>query len=281
MLRLSLGFCFLALLVACAPTRVAKPSNALEKPRIVSLVPSFTEDLFAIGAGSEVVGVSAFSDTPTAARALPRVSDFSSVDVEKIVALRPTVVVGIPSLARLVQPLRRVGIDVRLLGDDNFDDIYRVISVLGAASERTTQAGHLIARLRDQTRRLHARTRTFSHHPSVFVVLGTGPIWTAGAGSYVGRLIALAGGRDAAEDLRTPWGEYSAEALVRAQPDAIVAGSESHLKSVLNREPWRSLRAVREHHVYLLRDSDLLFRPGPRYNEGLLWLIQHLTPLSR
>lgn len=284
MLRTLLALSLAALLVACARTPTPSqpaPGDRGGTPRIISLVPSFTEDLFAIGAGPDVVGVSKFSDTPAAARRLPRVSDFSSVDVERIVALHPSAVVAIPSLARLLTPLQRAGIDVQLIDDDKYHDIFRDITLLGSVSGHSAQAAHLIAALKAQTQRLHARTLHFKRHPSVFIALGSTPIWTAGSNSYIGRLIALAGGRNAAEDLRQPWGEYSAEALVRKQPDVIIAGDETHLAADFNREPWRSLRAVREHHIYFLRDSDLLFRPGPRYNEGLLWLIQRLTPLAR
>ncbi|HEV7178443.1 MAG TPA: hypothetical protein VGN11_01125, partial [Candidatus Baltobacteraceae bacterium] len=71
------------------------------------------------------------------------------------------------------------------------------------------------------------------------------------------------------------------EALLRAQPDVIVTDPSTGLRNVLQNEPWRSLRAVQQHHVYMISPADVLERPGPRYNEGLAWLIERLAPLAR
>jgi ABC-type Fe3+-hydroxamate transport system substrate-binding protein len=92
-------------------------------------------------------------------------------------------------------------------------------------------------------------------------------------------LIQLAGGTNAAGDLHAPYGEYSAEALLRHQPDILLADPATRLASSLDREPWRSLRAVQLHRLYEL-DPDVIVRPGPNYNEGLQWLVERLTPLA-
>jgi iron complex transport system substrate-binding protein len=259
-------------LVAVSP---AAPQSA----RIVALVPSLVEDLFAIGAGPQVVGVSVYSDI-AAAKRLPVVADFSSVDAEKIVALRPDAVLGIPAQARLVEPLKRAGIHVLLLSDDGYDDIFTNLLAAGSVSGHKREAEAVVAQLANQTKEIHDLTRGFKRTPSVFVVLGSGPIWTVGPRSYIATLIALAGGRNAASDLDVAYGQYSAEALLRAQPDAIVTDPSVHLDAVLDREPWRSLRAVTLHHVFTVDPAAILERPGPRYNEGLRWLVARLTPLA-
>jgi iron complex transport system substrate-binding protein len=242
-------------------------------------MPSLVEDLFAIGAGSQVAGVSAFSDID-GANNLPVVADSSSVDTEKIVALHPDVVLGIPAQARLVEPLKRTGIDVVLLADDSYDDIFTNLRAAGAITGHRHEADALVARLLRETNEIRMRTRGFKRTPSVFVVLGSGPIWTVGPRSYIATLIALAGGRDAAADLGVAYGEYSAEALLRAQPDAIVTDPSVHLDAILGQEPWRSLKAVTFHHVFTVNPAAILERPGPRYNEGLRWLVDRLTPLA-
>jgi iron complex transport system substrate-binding protein len=252
-------------------------------PRLVTLMPAMGDDLFAIGAGPQVVGISRFTEDNPAAKNIPLVGDFQSVDVEKIVALHPDVVIGDPSQATLVAPLRRAGIRVVLLKDDSYQDIFANLRTLGDLSGRRLQADAVIARLEQETSQLRARAARFAYHPRVFFALGTGPIWTAGPGSYLATLLAFAGARNAAVDLHEPWAQYSEEALLRAQPDAIVADYETPLRSVLEHEPWRSLRAVHEGHVFLVVDrriDDALFRPGPNYNEGLRWLIERLSPLS-
>jgi iron complex transport system substrate-binding protein len=114
--------------------------------------------------------------------------------------------------------------------------------------------------------------------PRVFVALGVAPIFTVGDRSYIAHLLSLAGARNAASDLHAAYGRYSAEALIAAQPDAIVTDAGSNIASVLGRAPWNALRAVREHRVYVLADADLLERPGPRFTAGLQWLIERLHP---
>jgi ABC-type Fe3+-hydroxamate transport system substrate-binding protein len=98
------------------------------------------------------------------------------------------------------------------------------------------------------------------------------PIFTVGDGSYIAKLIELAGGRNAAR-LPAAYGSYSAEALLAVQPDVLVVDSTVQLQSVLDRPPWNALRAVREHRIAYLPDPAILERPGPRYNDGLAWLI--------
>lgn len=250
------------------------PSGA----RVVALVPSFVDDLYAIGAGSQVVAVSEFTDVPQA-KALPRVADFNDVNAEAIVALHPSVVLGIPAQARLTAPLRRAGIRVVLLDDDTYEQIFSNLKAVGALTGREREAAAVVARLQRETERLRRRSARFTRRPSVFVVLGSGPIWTAGSGSYITQLIALAGGTNAASDLRAPYGEYSAEALLRAQPDMLVTDPPTHLGAVLGEEPWRSLHAVRLGRVYSV-NADVIERPGPNYNAGVRWLQEHLEPLA-
>jgi ABC-type Fe3+-hydroxamate transport system substrate-binding protein len=270
-----------ALLCACAAHSTAgnpESSNPGAGRRLVTLVPSFADDVYAIGAGSQLVGVSAFTDSPQAKK-LPRVADSSSVDAEAILTLRPSAVIGIPAQARLIEPLRRVGIRVVLLPDDAYESIFENLQRIGVLTGRSREAGAVVARLKRETALLHARTKSYVRRPSVFVVLGSGPIWTAGSDSYITTLIVLAGGTNAASDLHAAYGQYSAEALLRRQPDVLVADAATHLDAELDREPWRSLRAVRLHRVYAV-DPDLIERPGPSYNEGLRWLVDHLAPLA-
>ena len=241
-------------------------------------MPSLTEDLFAIGAGPQVVAVDKFSTDVPGAKNLPGVADFSSIDSERIIQLHPDLVVAIPAQSRLLQPLRHAGIDVALLRDDSFNDIFSDIETLGVKSGHEVQARKLASALRERTAQLR-RTAHFAHSPSVFVVLDTSPIYTAGRSSYIATLIRFAGGRNAADNLPVAYAPYSAEALLRAQPDAIVTDPSTGLDAALRSEPWRSLRAVQLHHMYVVSPGAILERPGPSYNEGLLWLIQRLKTL--
>lgn len=266
-----------AVIPACASSN-APPANA--RPRIVSLIPSLTEDLCAIGAAKQLVGVSQFSTGISCAKGLPEVNDASSVDAEKIVALHPGLIVGIPSQARAVSPLQRAGLKVSLLADDSYADVFEDIRQLGSLSGHQTEARALIANLRAQTKKLQA-SEHFARHPSVFVVLQTAPIWTVGPRSFISSLISLAGGRNAVASLPQTYAQFSGEALLRLQPDALLAARDAQLEQAVGREPWRSLRAVRDGRLLIAPDPDVLYRPGPRYNQALSWLIERLRPIAR
>jgi iron complex transport system substrate-binding protein len=259
-----------------APALAAAPAQ-----RVVSLVPSLTEDLFAIGAGPHVVAVSDYTDYPAEAKRLPVVGSAISVATERIVALHPDLVIGIPSQAQLVADLRRAGVRVVLVADDSFDDIFLDLRVLGDLTGRRAAADALAVRLRRRTAALQQSAVRRGVAPSVFVVLGDAPIYTVGRGSYIARLIELAGGRNAANDLHQPYGIYSAEALVAKQPQVLIAGGEVRLAASLGRSPWNALRAVASHRLYSVPDRIALYRPGPRYTDGLAWLIATLDRAVR
>jgi iron complex transport system substrate-binding protein len=269
------AFALVAVLAASACASAAPAHTDLPR-RIVSLMPSLTEDLFAIGAGPAVVGVSAYTDYPPAAATLPVVADVASADAERIVELHPDVVVGIPAQSAPAADVRRAGIRTVLLRDDGFEDIFRDIDALGLLTGRVDDARALGDRLRARTTALMHTVRKRANPPRVFVVLGIAPIYTVGERSFVGKLIALAGGANAAR-MTDAYGAYSSEALVAMQPDVLVADPTVQLQSVLDRPPWNALRAVREHRVAYLPDPAILERPGPRYNDGLAWLIAILN----
>lgn len=274
----------LALLLAAGTAACAMPHRSdvpAARRRIVALMPSFVEDLVAIGAGRQIVGVAAGTGNVAAVRYVERVADFASVDVERIVALHPDAVVAIPAQARFLGPLRRTGIAVVILPDATYDEIFSDLVRLGTLSGHESAARREIASLRAQTARIRAREPRTGSSPSVFVVLGAQPIWTVGDGSYIAALLALAGGRNAVGSLAGDYGEFSAEALLRLQPDAIVTDPSVQLNGVIGREPWRSLRAVREGHVFVIPDASLLERPGPRYVAGLAWLVKSFATLRR
>ncbi|HEY0380597.1 MAG TPA: helical backbone metal receptor [Candidatus Elarobacter sp.] len=259
-------------LASCAHGAHAEGSPSPPQ-RIVSLVPSMTEDLFAVGAGDRVVGVSSYTDYPPRAKRLPVVATFASVATERIVALHADLAIGIDSQDRLAGDLRRAGIPVLLLHDDTYDDIFRNLVTIGATTGHRAEANAIVNRLHARTAGLVRSVKRRVRRPNVFVVLGVAPVFTVGKGSYIATLIEMAGGRNAAADVNAPYARYSAEALVARQPDALVVDPSVRLSDVLAQPPWNALRAVKQHHVYTLPDAAILERPGPRYNDGLQWLI--------
>lgn len=271
-------------LAACAGGATSSRTGvAVKHPvhRIVALVPSITEDLFAVGAGDQVVGVSSYTDFPPPAKRLPVVATFASIATERIVALHADLALGIDAQDRLAGDVRRAGIPVVLLHDDAYDDIFRNLVAIGTLTDRGAAAHALVDRLRARTRALVRSVKPRARKPAVFVVLGTAPVFTVGKGSYIATLIEMAGGRNASADVGAPYARYSAEALVARQPDVLVVDPSVRLSDVIGAPPWNALRAVKEHRVYTLPDPAILERPGPRYNDGLAWLIHVVAQVAR
>lgn len=241
-------------------------------------MPSLTEDLCAIGAGKNLVGVSAYSED-TCAKSVPQVNNFASIDSERVIRLHPDAIVAIPAQRQMTSAVRAAGVRTYFLSDASYGDLFGDIETLGKISGREKRAHALVASLRERTAHLRA-TERYRRSPSVFFVEQALPLWTAGPQSYIATLISLAGGHIATQSLDRAYAQYSTEALARLDPDAIVATGDARLDAVLSREPWRSLRAVREHHVFILQNGSLIVRPGPRYNEGLSWLIARLRLLA-
>ena len=271
-----------AILATCACLTGAQRAGCgvvrrARSPRIVSLIPALTEDLFAIGAGPDVVAVSAVhrlsgrrpTHLPESSHPL-RLGGHGAHREASI----PIIVIGIPAQARLVADLVRAGVRVELIDDESYEQIFTSLARVGTLTGHEREARSLAARLRARTAELTRRIP--ADRPSTFVVLETNPIVTTGDGSYIARLISLAGGVNAAGHLSEAYPRYSAEALLARAPDAIVADRLCGLQNVLGTPPWNALGAVRDGRVYILGDADILERPGPRYNEGLAWLIARL-----
>ena len=255
-------------------------ASLLAPHRIVSLLPSFTEDICALGLQAQLVAVSAYSRDVPCAKGLPRIGDYQSVDNERIVALHADLVIGLPSQEELIAPLHALGIRTVLLHDESYRDIFSDITRIGAAAGVPQRAARLVSDLRRQAAALHARTRSFRTHPRVFVTLSVEPIWTVGPQSYIARMIELAGGRLAVTKLAQPYAMFSPERLLAARPEVIVATRDSGIGSVLAKAPWRDLPAVRLHHILIPPNDDILVHPSPRFIEGLRWLIHQLQPIA-
>ncbi|MEA2784105.1 MAG: cobalamin transport system substrate-binding protein, partial [Candidatus Eremiobacteraeota bacterium] len=149
----------------------------------------------------------------------------------------------------------------------------RNLVTLGSTTGHHAEAVALVNRLHMRTSALVRSVKPRARKPAVFVVLGVAPVFTVGKGSYIATLIGMAGGANAAAGVNAPYARYSAEALVARQPDLLVVDPSVRLNDVISQPPWSALRAVKQHHVYTLPDPAILERPGPRYNDGLAWLI--------
>jgi iron complex transport system substrate-binding protein len=242
--------------------------------RIISLAPSLTEDLYAIGAGSHVVAVDAYSDRPAAAKALPHIGAMRTVNNESILALHPDLVVGIAYQAPALLQLSRLGIRAETMTTDTLADDFNTIEKLGRLTGHADEASRLVGSMQ---RRLAAASRATAHLavPRVLVVVDVQPIYTAGGGSYIDDLLHYAHVSNVASGVHSPFPSLSAEVVERENPDVIIATPNTRIP--MNVPPWSRLRAVREHRIVRLSEVDL-FRPGPHVADVLEALVRAIAP---
>jgi len=249
------------LLAACSPT-ARRPDSAPAR-RIVSLLPSFTELLFAIGAGDRVVGRTAWCDYPAAVRAVPSVGDGMPPNVEAVAARQPDLVVlynSGPNVTAAKQ-LERLGIRAVLLDLNRLEDLGPAARTLG----RLTGGGHeaVADSLAAAMDSLAARPPPPVSTSIVFVVWDNPPI-IIGRGSYLHQLAVLAGAHNVFEDVTVPSAQVSLETIAARNPAWVAVLSDSgEPPAFAARREWRSVRAVRDGRFLLLAGS-LFGRPGPR-----------------
>jgi iron complex transport system substrate-binding protein len=240
----------------------------LQKPaqRIVSLIPSATEALVAIGATSQIVGRTRY-DVDPALSSLPSVGGGLDPSVEAIVNLHPDLVVSWESDKRQLvrEKLTGFGIPVFILRAQDTADVFRGIGVLGRLAGRDSAATAVAARVRatlDSVRASVAGRKV----PTVFYAEFTDPPMTVGPRTFIGQLITLAGGRSIFDDTDQLWPSVALEEILRRDPDLIVVPVGEFPENSVDRfrkmAGWRSLRAVREGRVIPV-PADLMSRPSP------------------
>jgi iron complex transport system substrate-binding protein len=254
--------------------------------RIVSLAPSNTEILYAIGAGPLLVGRDEFSNYPEEALALPSVGgSWGEYDSEAIVALNPDLVLAAEiNPPELVQSLENLGLTVFLLPNPtDINGIYQILETAAQLTARQSETAVLIDSLKERVEQVTSKTSTISERPTVFYELdSTEPNapYTAGAGTFVDLLIEMAGGSNVGSVLESSWAQISLEQLVVMDPDIILLGDSAYgvtPEAVTARAGWESLTAVKNGHVFPFND-DLVSRPGPRMVDGLEALARLIQP---
>jgi len=278
---------------AVTPTQIALVDGLgrtvrMEAPakRVVSLAPSNTEILFALGAGSQVVGRDDFSDYPTEAKKLPSVGgSMSKYDLEAIANLKPDLVLaaGINTPDQ-VKALENLGLTVYYLPNpSDFNGLFNNILAVARLVGRDQAGEELKASLETRVAKVQAQVARSQERPLVYYELdGSDPTkpWTAGPQSFIDLIIRTAGGRNVGADLSSAWAQISQEELVKADPDFILLGDGAYgvtPESVAKRPGWENLKAVKDGHVMLV-DDNLFSRPTPRNVDALEMLAKWLHP---
>lgn len=253
-----------------------------EPKRIVSVAPANTELVFALGKGSSIVAHSQWDDYPAEAKNIKEIVDWFQLDLEKLVALKPDLILvvgGSPEIRkRLVDQYKLTLFSVQ---PATFEDIYTVTGSLGVALNAQEQAQTVIAEMKKTVAEVSEKVARATSRPKVYLEASydkdKGQIFTTGTGTFQDTLIAMAGGVNAAAEVKGGWVEYSLEKLAAADPDLIIT-SHVEVSTVKARTGWNNFKAVRENKVFGIEDGNLLVRPGPRLVLGLKWMAQTIHP---
>jgi iron complex transport system substrate-binding protein len=293
----------LSVVAACAP-RVATTPTAfaplsftdglghkitLESParRVVSLAPSNTEILFAVGAGAQMIGRDSFSDYPAEAGNVPDIGGgFTALNTELILSKKPDLVLAAPlTPPEQIADLQNVGLPVFVVPNPKtFTELYANLQTVGRLTGHEADAATLIDALKG---RVDAVARTLAgatQKPLIYYELdATDPNapYTSGPGTFVALLIDEAGGTNFGANLNGEWVQVSVEELLAKQPDLIVLGDHTYggvtPEQVASRTGWQALKAVQQQKVFIF-DDNLVSRPGPRLVDGLEAMARLLHP---
>ncbi len=237
--------------------------------RIVSLAPSVTELVFAAGAGSRLVAVSAYSDWPAAARGLPRVGDAFRIDLERIVALKPDLIIGWASGTSPSErgALKRLGFPLLLLAPRKLSDIPRALNLIGKLAGTTAvarRAARAFIEARDRLQSAYAHRRPLR----VFYELSDSPLYTVGGPQIISQVIRLCGGRNVFSELGKLAPVVTRAAVLARKPQVILIGSYRGAAAALGAwKRWEWLPAVKHGNLFIV-PGEILGRATPRLLTG-------------
>jgi iron complex transport system substrate-binding protein len=261
--------------------RLAAPAKT-----VVSLAPSNTEILFAIGAGKQVVGRDSLSDYPDQAKSVQDIGgSMGKYNTEAIAALHPELVLaGGIDPPELVASLEQLGLKVYFLANPNtLEGMYTNLETVAKLTGHTAEAVTLVNSLKTRVAALDAKIAPLSSAPTVFYELdATDPTkpYTGGPTSFVNMLIKRAGGINAGAKLQGEWAQISLEQLLVVNPAIIILGDSAYGESpekVAARPGWAALTAVNDQQVFPF-DDNLVSRPGPRWVDGLEAMAKLIHP---
>ena len=255
--------------------------------RIVSLAPSNTERLFAVGAWSTVVGVTMVDTYPPEVAAVPKVGGFipKSISIETIVSLRPDLVLAAGELQRpAIEALERLGITVVAIEDPgSFDAVYAAIALVGRLTDHEQEASQVVQAMQARLARVRQAVATLpqDRRVTVFYEVYDEPLMTVGRSTIIGQLVEMAGGINIFADVPGRYPQVSSEEVVKRNPDCILGHTGHQLAltaaQIGQRPGWNHITAVKHHCIRLL-NGDTVARPGPRLAEALEAMAKALYP---
>jgi iron complex transport system substrate-binding protein len=251
--------------------------------RIVSLAPSITEDLYALGLGDKVVGTTTYCNYPPAANNTTKVGGFSTPNMEKIVSLKPDIVfVGGLNNETTISALDSYGIPAVVIDPKTLTDILDDLSLIGKITGTTGNSSALVANLTQRLNKSNAKSN--ATQTRVLYLVWYDPVKSAGADTFEGDIIARAGGINVAKLANVNgYGTMSKESIVALNPTVIIANSamtSTVVEQVKSDPALTTVDAIKNGKVFVL-NSDVISRPGPRAFDAMDWIIEIINQASQ
>jgi iron complex transport system substrate-binding protein len=261
----------LAITIGLSALMFAARAQAAQAQHIVSLAPSVTETIFALGFGDRLVGVTTYCNYPAEALKIPKIGGFMNPSLEAIVAKRPDLVIGVSSATDPVKAreMERLGLKVNLISLASVSDILSAIKSIARLLGNPDSGEKLARKITLQIERVKQRVAPAPRR-STLLAVGLRPLVAVGGKNFIDELITLAGGENIARDAAQPWLNLPDEYVVAKAPQVIIEagmGSERG-ESAKHWADLKSIPAVKEGRVYTYA-SDTILRPGPRIGAAL------------
>ncbi len=249
--------------------------------RVISLAPSVTEILFALGAGEQVVGVTEFCDYPLQAQAKPKVG-YARPNLESVVALMPDIILVPRDFLEpaFLGKLEELNINVFVLQATTIEGVAAQVTTIGRMLDRVAQANDLVGVIRERLVRIKARTGELPKR-RVLYVLNSEPLITVGPGSFIHHMLEVAGGANVAAESGAAYPRLSVEAVLKQDPEVLLfpAGGGESIPEMEQQlwQRWTTMSAVKDRRFATV-PTDLVNRPGPRIVDGLEALARAIHP---
>jgi len=245
--------------------------------RIVSLAPSNTEILFALGLGDKVVGVTDWCDYPPEALDKEKVGGYDTPNIEKLVVLNPDLILaahGTP--IDVINTLEGLGLTVFGIKTIDLDDLLNDIRRVGEITDKEVEAQALTSEMESRIQAVADQTEELEQRPRVFYIIWHDPLWTAGSGTFIHELIEKGGGVNSCKNI-TGYTTISIEEVIARDPEIIISSVWSYDWAINATGPLASTNASQTDRIFTC-DDNLVQRPGPRLAEGLEWFAHFIQP---
>jgi len=244
--------------------------------RIVSLTPGNTEILFALGLDKEIVGVTTYCNYPLQAISKEKIGDFSNPNVEKIIALKPTLILSTDfEQANVSKKLRSFNLNVYDVNPRNLLELYNAIITVGELTGKSKEARALADSIKSKIDSICENVSKKPKRPGIFVEINSSPLMTASNGSFIHEMVEILG-KNIATGLPRPFCVVSQEFVIQKNPDVIILAGSTKKDVFLGKFNFKNVSAVKNNLVIDDVNPDMLVRPSPRVAEGIEALYERI-----